>query len=292
MSRIKAKKEISQEDVRWFSGAACISSVMLLDHPLRKVVWLWNWTFKAFSMLAKSNTVKASRALRFNDTWIAEEYDHHCTAHHWPVQLESLVNTDYVWWSLYKMMNNKTVMSFSISETSVMTVKWPKYEFVMKWLLFYQCVLLGYLLKRLVVENQLEITMTREWQLRSVVEIAVGISAGVPPRWLNAVCDSSWQEAFWGRAFEMLTFSFWWRSRCVCVVCLCAVLTGFERSCFWYTPSHELEARADHGWTFQSVWCRAETGLFFHLYNQSFLKAPEVLKFFYFYFMFLGFFFL
>lgn len=41
-----------------------------------------------------------------------------------------------------------------------------------------------------------------------MVKIAGGISAGVPPSWVNTVCDSSWQDAFWERAFGILTFPF------------------------------------------------------------------------------------
>lgn len=41
-----------------------------------------------------------------------------------------------------------------------------------------------------------------------MVKIAGGISAGVPPSWVNTVCDSSWQGAFWERAFGILTFPF------------------------------------------------------------------------------------
>lgn len=40
-----------------------------------------------------------------------------------------------------------------------------------------------------------------------MVKIAGGISAGVPPSWVNAVCDSSWQDAFWEGAFGILTSS-------------------------------------------------------------------------------------
>lgn len=41
-----------------------------------------------------------------------------------------------------------------------------------------------------------------------MVKIAGGISAGVPPRWVNTVCDSSWQDAFWETAFGILTSRF------------------------------------------------------------------------------------
>lgn len=40
------------------------------------------------------------------------------------------------------------------------------------------------------------------------MKIADGISAGMSPSCVNTVCDSSWQRAFWERAFGILTFPF------------------------------------------------------------------------------------
>lgn len=100
-------------------------------------------------------------------------------------------------------------------------------------------------------------TVTRGWQLSSRVEIAVGMSAGEPPGWLNTVCDSRWQEAFWGRALEILTFSFWQRPHCARVeVCVCSFdwIEGV-----WYTPRPESEALAGPGWTFpEPIWFNPE----------------------------------
>lgn len=67
-------------------------------------------------------------------------------------------------------MNNITVVSLNLSEMHYndcqMTQIWICYEIILRdfFFFFYLCVLLGYLLRRLVVENQLELTMTREWQ--------------------------------------------------------------------------------------------------------------------------------
>lgn len=64
-------------------------------------------------------------------------------------------------------MNNITALT--LQRWTTMTVKWPKCEFVMKSFheisfsfFFYHGVLLGYLLRRLVAENQLELTTV--WQ--------------------------------------------------------------------------------------------------------------------------------
>lgn len=41
-----------------------------------------------------------------------------------------------------------------------------------------------------------------------MVKIAGGISTGVPPSWVNAVCDSSWQDPFGKEHLGLWPFPF------------------------------------------------------------------------------------